>query len=116
MKSYKNWGGPMQDDYMDNMLQILKGTYLDDQWDDVTEAIASKPRYDYEWMLRDVMHELHDQGQGLDTLLALKNDQLREWWNTELAKIKRADAKQAAREKAKSLLSEEERKLLGMKF
>ena len=114
-------GYRMNDDDMDDVLHALskayKDTYLDKEWDtlfDESEEIVS--RVDHEWLLRDVMHELHKQGEGLDTLLALKNDQLREWWSTELAKIKRAEAKAAAREKAKSLLSEEERKLLGMKF
>lgn len=112
----------MGDDHMDQLMNVLsrayKDTYLeeDNEWDGMTKAAEAKPRYDHASMLREVMHELHKQGEGLDTLLALKNDQLRDWWNVELAKIKRDEAKRAAREKAKSLLSEEERKLLGMKF
>lgn len=124
MAKYKDRGYRINDDDMDQMLHALskayKDTYLvskdDWEWDDMVEVAEDKPRYDHAGMLRDVMHELHKQGDGLDTLLALKNDQLREWWSTELAKIKRDEAKRAAREKAKSLLSEEERKLLGMKF
>ena len=112
----------MNDTQLDHIMKTLskayQDTYLTDEndWDTMIEAAEAKPRYDHAGMLRDVMHELHKQGDGLDTLLALKNDQLREWWNTELAKIKKEEAKRAAREKAKSLFSEEERKLLGMKF
>lgn len=118
----RDWGYRMNDE-MDQIMKTLskayQDTYLSDRWDDMEEAEAEgppKPRYDHAGMLRDVMHELHKQGDGLDTLLALKNDMLREWWNTELVKIKKEEAKRAAREKAKSLFSEEERKLLGMKF
>lgn len=117
MKAYN-----MNDDDMDRVLNALtkayKDTYVDEkewEWDDAAEIVRG-PKVNHANLLRDVMHELHKQGDGLDTLLALKNDELREWWNTELAKIKKAEAKAAARERAKNLLTKEERELLGMKF
>lgn len=98
--------------------QIYKDTYYEKEvsWDEEAEELmeSAKPKVNYENMLREVMVELHRSGQ--DTFMALKNDNLRDWWSVELAKIKREEAKALAREKAKFLLSEEERKLLGMKF
>lgn len=118
----------MNKNEFDNLAQALTRAYKETyQWEDDTkmdwdeveieeEYVKSRPKVNYENLLREVMHELHRQGEGMDTLLALKNDRLRDWWSVELAKIKKEEAKVAAREKAKSLLSEEERKLLGMKF
>lgn len=123
MAKHKPWGYDMDDtgflDIVGKLSSVYKDTYKDtynNDWADMVEAAEPKQKYDHADMLREVMHELHKQGDGLDTLMALKNDELREWWSTELAKIKKEEAKSAAREKAKSLLSEEERKLLGMKF
>lgn len=112
----------MRDDDIDRLADMLGQAYKMKQWDstyddlEYADAVVSKNKFNHAGMLRDVMHELHKQGQGLDTLLTLKNDMLREWWSGELAKIKHEEAKHAAREKAKDLFSEEERKLLGMKF
>lgn len=116
----KEWGYGMDEERIDGLLDALSRHYKDaymkeEAYDwEATEAAEPKPRYDFNKMLREVMIELHRSGQ--DTFMALKNDQLRDWWTGELAKIKKEEAKLAAREKAKSLLSEEERKLLGMKF
>lgn len=114
----------MDEERIDNLLNALsrhyKDAYMKEEyvWEEAEEIDLYKetprPPSEYKRMLMDVMIELHRSGQ--DTFMALKNDGLREWWNGELAKIKRAEAKAAAREKAKSLLSDEERKLLGMKF
>lgn len=124
MKQAADWGYTMNDDDMNRMLVALtkayKDTYMDDKewdWHEVADEVVERgPKVNHANLLREVMHELHKQGDGLDTLLALKNDELRDWWSSELAKIKRAEAKSAARERAKSLLSKEERELLGMKF
>lgn len=103
------------DSLADALTKAYKDTYLN-TWEDEAEEIMkpAKPTYNFEKLLGEVMSELHRSGQ--DTFIALKNDKLRDWWSVELAKIKREEAKAAARERAKNLLSKEERELLGMKF
>lgn len=114
-----------EDNDYDKWPETLSKVYMDickksAHWEpDTEEELVTKtvaPKVDHAKLLREVMHELHKQGDGLDTLISLKNDELRDWWSTELAKIKRAEAKAIAREKAKELFSEEERKLLGLRF
>lgn len=99
----------------DALTKAYKDTYMN-TWEDEADEIMEpvKPKYNFEKLLGEVMRELHRSGQ--DTFVALKNDKLRDWWSVELAKIKREEAKAAARERAKNLLSKEERELLGMKF
>lgn len=124
-KNTDEWTYGMEEDRVGDILNSLnrmyKDTYMKSSWDneqewEVDEVVERVSRVPHDLLLRDVMYELHKQGDGLDTLMALKNDQLRDWWATELGKIKKAEARAAAREKAKILLSDEERKLLGMKF
>jgi hypothetical protein len=122
-RNTKNWGYGMDEDRVGDILTSLnrmyKDAYMGSNWDneEYDMDLDSKPpvpKVNHERLLRDVMYDLHQQGQ--DSFMVLKNDQLREWWAGELAKIKKEEAKIAAREKAKSLLSEDERRLLGMKF
>lgn len=112
----------MKDIDITDMARILSDVYTQTYeskmagWGDTEyeDSTYKKENPMFEKLLREVMIELHRSGQ--DTFIALKNDKLRDWWSVELAKIKKEEAKVAAREKAKSLLSEEERKLLGMRF
>ena len=69
---------------------------------------------DYKRMLYGVMKHLHET--GADTMEVLRDDELNEWWGKELAKIKAAELKEAAKERAMSVLSYEERRALGLKF
>lgn len=112
----------MNDDELDHMVDILQKSYkksVDSAWEDeydelVGNKVSKKAMANCEMMLRQVMMDLHDQGQ--DTFHILKNDMLRDWWTQELAKIQRDRAKKAAREKAKDMFSKEERELLGLRF
>jgi hypothetical protein len=46
----------------------------------------------------------------------LRDDELNEWWGKEVAKMEAAELKAAAKERAMSVLSPDERKALGLKF
>lgn len=116
-------------DYIDKVLEAMsvmaKDRYGDDlrktyieTWEDAEELDIYREKADerrpsnYKGMLLRVMTHLRSTGE--DVLLALKDDELREWWDKELAKIKHKEAVTAAKEKAMLVLSEEERRLLGM--
>jgi hypothetical protein len=69
---------------------------------------------DLDAMLTGVMTHLHST--GADTFEILRDNNLAAWWKKKLAEIKKHEALEAAREKAKNSLTKEQRKLLGLGF
>ena len=90
-----------------------------DDWEeelDYSEKIREIERRpsEYKRMLMGVMKHLRET--GADTLEVLRDNELNEWWGGEVAKIEAAERKAAAKERAMSVLSPEERRALGLKF
>jgi hypothetical protein len=69
---------------------------------------------DLDAMLTGVMKHLHDT--GADTFEILRDDKLAAWWGKKLKEIKKQEQLAIAREAAKSTLTKEQRKLLGLDF
>lgn len=86
---------------------------LEDEYGKAVERESHRPS-DYKRMLLGVMKHLRET--GADTLEVLRDNELNEWWGGEVAKIEAAERKAAAKERAMSVLSPEERKALGLKF
>lgn len=105
------------------LTQAYKETY---QWEDKVEwdeevdydsevvRREEKRPSDYKRMLMGVMKHLRET--GADTMEILRDNELNEWWGGEVAKIEAAERKAAAKERAMSVLSPEERRALGLKF
>lgn len=104
------------------LTRAYKETY---QWEDTVEwdeevdydremAREEKRPSDYKRMLLGVMKHLRET--GADTMEILRDNELNEWWGGEVAKIEAAERKAAAKERAMSVLSPEERRALGLKF
>lgn len=120
----RNWG---------DMVRALSEVYAETQkwekgagykmnWEDAEEELEyeraavreEKRPSDYKRMLMGVMKHLRET--GADTMEVLRDNELNEWWGGEVAKIEAAERKAAAKERAMSVLSAEERKALGLKF
>jgi hypothetical protein len=65
-------------------------------------------------MLTGVMKHLHET--GADTFEILRDQQLNAWWGKKLKEIKKQEELDKAREVAKSTLTKEQRKILGLGF
>lgn len=111
----------------DDMARVLTRAYKETyKWEDAVEwdeevdydsevvRREEKRPSDYKRMLMGVMKHLRET--GADTMEILRDDELNEWWGREVAKIEAAERKEAAKERAMSVLSPEERKALGLKF
>lgn len=112
------------DDMARILSQVYKDTYYEKEsaveWDEEVDYDSEivrreeKRPSDYKRMLLGVMKHLRET--GADTLEVLRDNELNEWWGGEVAKIEAAERKAAAKERAMSVLSPEERKALGLKF
>lgn len=69
---------------------------------------------DIESMLVGVMTHLHES--GADTFEILRDDNLNAWWTKKLQEIEKKKRQEEAVEKAKTSLTKEQRKLLGLNF
>ena len=102
-------------DYASNIMnnRYTYETYKNSfDWDDAEDIEEDAEEVDFEGMLTRVMLHLHSTGE--DVLLSLKDEELRAWWSDTLKDIEHNEAVAAAKEKAMLVLSDEERKLLGL--
>lgn len=76
--------------------------------------IASKKAKQIEGMLVRLMKHLRATGE--DVFVVLKDEELHRWWQGKLKEILKEEAKEAAIKRATELLSEDERRALGLKF
>lgn len=110
----------------DDMARVLTRAYKETyKWEDTVEwdeeldyeremVREEKRPGDYKRMLLGVMKHLRET--GADTMEILRDNELNEWWGREVAKMEAAERKAAAKERAMSVLSPEERRALGLKF
>jgi len=120
----KSYTSSQLDKYVTTLNDIMNQGYgsrkmdWEDAEEDLTEyrvaAERDRPPSDYKRMLMGVMKHLRET--GADTLEVLRDNELNDWWGKEVAKMEAAERKAAAKERAMSVLTAEERRALGLKF
>ncbi len=110
-------GNVMNDEYKAMYTKV----YDMEQWNQVGEWDSLEeeekwvaPRYNYQEMLINLMLYLKSTG-GLEFAI-LKDPELGKWWANKVKKIEKIEKKNAALEKLKSSMTDEELKILGIKL
>jgi methionyl-tRNA synthetase len=93
-----------------------------DEWDkseyeinlDEILGVTTSAVKELDAMLTGVMTHLHET--GADTFEILRDQNLNAWWGKKLKEIKKQKEVNKAREIAKSTMTKEQRKLLGLDF
>ena len=103
MESYNNSWSQVIDDFKE----------YEEEIDDYDKP-RNEPKFNYEQMLFNVLKYL-DQTGGVE-FAVLKDPELGRYWNKKRKEIEHQKKVDAAKEKLMSALSDEERKLLGIKI